>query len=188
MSRDRMDRVPSGPVLQHLEALRQAGHAPVDIERATGLDRKYIYHLANMGQKGKPFVDRERAEQLLAMRLDYEAPEPATAAGSAGRFAMTFPYYGGAGWSRERAQRAGLQYVLEEALAQGVEVNAEAVSFDWWQASRGHWFLAVSLPGASSRPAAEVQRRAEHMAYEHRAVLPQLALWIDGHLAQGVAA
>lgn len=175
--------MPSGPTFDHLERLRAAGMSVKDIAHAADLPRTTVYALTKAGaRERKQSVSVDTAAHILAV-----GTAGAPAATTAGAFVMTFPFYGGPAWTEQRAQRAALQYVLEEAAQQDVVLDAEQVTFVWL-ASRGRRFLVVRAPGSTTTPRAEVVRAAEHLAYAHRAVLPGLAAWIDGHLQQEAAA
>lgn len=96
-----------------------------------------------------------------------------------GQFVATFPFYGG--MSRERLRRHVRWPFLELAQLQGVELLSGEPVIRIDRTGAGD-FVVVSQAAVSRLPAAEVQRRAAEMAYEHEQAHPLLAKWITKHL------
>lgn len=95
-----------------------------------------------------------------------------------GTFVATFPYLGG--WSAERIRRAVRPELHALATAQGVVLTGEP-TFRMDRTARGA-MVVVQAEAMSTRPVAEVRAHAEHMAYEHELVHPDLARHITSRL------
>lgn len=98
-----------------------------------------------------------------------------------GLFVATFPYFGGL--TRQRLARHVRWPFVELAQQQGVELlpGDPTVRIDRTGAGE---FVVVSQAAVSRRPAAEVRRRAQEMAWEHEQAHPRLSEWITRQLEE----
>lgn len=95
-----------------------------------------------------------------------------------GTFVATFPFHGG--MSSQRIRRALRPDVYAIADRQGVVITSE-LQFRLDRTGAGQ-LIVVQAEAFSTRPVAEVRKRAELMAYEHEVAHPAMSSWIGRQL------